>query len=256
MAKSNKRKKAWILIILLFVLAAAAAGIWYYFNRPEEKEKPLDTVALDQAEVGDIVLFGTYEQDNDLENGEEAIPWTVMAKEDGKLLLFSYYGIENKQYNHEPAQVTWEQCTLRTWLNEDFYKGHFTDQEKAKIRLSHLTTEDNIRWGTSGGNDTDDHIFLLSTTELAEYTGLPLDEANPKREAQPTAYAVANRAWYSGLEGYGKNCIFWWTRSPGPRPDCVSCVMGDGVVMDGNQSCYVSQDHFCVRPALWLDLSK
>ena len=256
MASTSKKKKVWIFVVVLLVLAAAAAGIWYYFHRPEEPAVPLDTVSLDKAEVGDIVLLGTYEQDNDLENGEEAIPWTVLAKEDGKLLLISYYGIENKQYNHEPAQVTWEQCTLRTWLNEDFYQAHFTDQEKAKIQLSHLSTEDNIRWGTDGGKDTDDYVFLLSTTELGQYTGMPLEEANEKREAQPTAYAVANRAWYSGLEGYGKNCIFWWTRSPGPRADCVACVMGDGVVMDGNQSCYVSQDHFSVRPALWLDLSK
>ncbi|MCR5006929.1 MAG: DUF6273 domain-containing protein [Clostridiales bacterium] len=256
MASSTKKKKVWVLIIAAVVLIAAAIGAWLYFHRPVEEEDSLKTVSLENASVGDIVLFGSYEQDDDMSNGEEQIAWDVWAKEDGKLLLVSHYGLENKQYNYEPAELTWEECSLRTWLNEDFYQGHFTDQEREKIALSHLTTEDNVRWGTDGGNDTDDYVFLLSTRELQQYTNQPLDQKDPMRETQPTAYAVANRAWYSGLEGYGKNSIFWWTRSPGPRKDCVACVMGDGVVMDGNQSCYVSQDHFSVRPALWLDLTK
>lgn len=256
MTSSSKKKKVFIIIAAVVLLAAAAIGAWFFFHRPAEEEAPLETVSLENAKVGDVILFGSYEQDNDMSNGEEPIAWDVWAAEDGKLLLVSHYGLDNKQYNHEPADLTWEECTLRIWLNQDFYMGHFTDQERAKIALSHLTTEDNVRWGTDGGNDTDDYVFLLSTTELQRYTNEPLDQADPQRETQPTAYAVANHAWYSGLEGYGKNSIFWWTRSPGPRKDSVSCVMGDGVVMDGNQSCYVSQDHFSVRPALWLDLNK
>ena len=256
MAQAGKKKKTWPIILCLAVLAAAAAGAWYYFNRPEETVTEIETVSIDKAQVGDIVLLGSYEQDNDPTNGEEAIPWIVMADEEGKLLLLSYYGLDNKQYNSSPQEITWEACEIRTWLNQDFYLGHFTEEEKSQIQLSHLSTEDNIRWGTDGGPDTEDYVFLLSTTELAKYTGEPLDEANPAREAQPTAYAIENGSWYSGLEGFEKNCIFWWTRSPGPRADSVSCVMGDGVVMDGNQSCYVSQDHFSIRPALWLDRTK
>ena len=79
MSQSSKKKKVWISILILIILAAAAAGIWFYLHQKPEAEAPLETVALGEAEVGDIVLFGTYEQDNDVSNGEEAIPWTVLA---------------------------------------------------------------------------------------------------------------------------------------------------------------------------------
>ena len=36
--------------------------------------------------VGDVVFFGSYEQNNDLSDGKEDIEWCVLAKEDGKML--------------------------------------------------------------------------------------------------------------------------------------------------------------------------
>ncbi|MBP3696995.1 MAG: hypothetical protein J6J45_05560, partial [Clostridia bacterium] len=68
-------------------------------------------------QVGDYITFGSYEQDNDLSNGKEPIEWLVLDKQDGKVLVISKYALDAKPYNDEYVDVTWETCTLRSWLN-------------------------------------------------------------------------------------------------------------------------------------------
>jgi uncharacterized repeat protein (TIGR02543 family) len=80
------------------------------------------------------LLFGTYEQDNNLANGAEDIEWLVLEKKDGKALLLSKYALVTKPYNEEDTDVTWESCTLRSWLNGEFYKA-ISDHE---VRISNL----------------------------------------------------------------------------------------------------------------------
>ena len=46
------------------------------------------------AQVGDIITFGNYEQDNKTANGKEAIEWKVLEKDqNGKMLLISRYAV-------------------------------------------------------------------------------------------------------------------------------------------------------------------
>ena len=55
------------------------------------------------------VVFGTYEQDNDLTNGAEPIEWIVLErKEDGSMLLIARLGLDCMQYHEKQAEVTWE----------------------------------------------------------------------------------------------------------------------------------------------------
>ena len=46
---------------------------------------------IKQADVGHYVSFGSFEQDNNLNNGKEEIEWLVLAKEGNKVLLISRY---------------------------------------------------------------------------------------------------------------------------------------------------------------------
>ena len=81
--------------------------------------------------IGEHMKFGTYQ-------GEE-IEWRVIDADDenGKVLLLSEYGLDAKPYNDEFSFVIkWEDCTLRKWLNEEFYEDAFTDEEQEKILLS------------------------------------------------------------------------------------------------------------------------
>ena len=109
--------------------------------------------------VGDIVTFGNYEQDNNTANGKEPIEWIILDKrEDGSLVLMSKYALDSKQYNTQDTSVTWETCTLRKWLNEDFYNAAFSTQEQAKIVPVTIENEDNPDYGTTGGKATQDSI--------------------------------------------------------------------------------------------------
>lgn len=72
-------------------------------------------VTIADAAVGDIVTFGSYEQDNDLENGMEPVEWYVLDKEDGEATLMSVYLLDWQSYNEDFIDMTWEDCTLRSW---------------------------------------------------------------------------------------------------------------------------------------------
>lgn len=107
-----------------------------------------NTVEASEAQVGDTVRFGSYEQDNDLNNGAEAIEWLVLDKQDGKLLLLSKDALDAKPYNEEDEDVTWETCTLRSWLNDTFYTTAFRQEEQGSIATTKVKNEDNPKYGT------------------------------------------------------------------------------------------------------------
>lgn len=165
---------------------------------------------LMKADVGDTVFFGAYEQDNNISNGKEDIEWLVLAKEDNRLLVISQYTLDCQRYNTEYANVTWENCTLRKWLNEDFLNSTFSDGEKAMIPTLTVSADKNPDYSTEPGNATQDKVFLLSITEANRYF-----KTDEERMCVPTAYAKANGAYMSS--SYTKGGIatcWWWLRSP------------------------------------------
>ena len=198
---------------------------------------------LSSCQVGDTVVLGTYEQDGVSSNGAEAIEWVVLAKEDGRALLLSKYALDCRPYNDDYDDVTWATCDLRSWLNGEFYEAAFSAGEQALVAESDLTNPDNEGYGTSGGADTQDRVFLLSIDEVGQY--LPTDE---ERVCLPTAQAVANGVWTDGDTG----ACFWWLRSPGGDSRFAAVVYSDGSV--GSIGWYVDLDDGAVRPALWVNL--
>ncbi len=195
--------------------------------------------------AGDTYTFGTYEQDNDTSNGAEAIEWTVLDKKDDKLLVISKYALDCQPYNSEDVEVTWESCTLRTWLNDEFLSEAFSVDEQSVIALTTVTTDENPSYDTDPGNDTEDKVFLLSIAEAEEY--FSTDE---ERKCVPTAYAIAQGAYTSSVGGKG-TCL-WWLRSPGGIQRSAADVGYDGSVR--HHGYYVHSDGVAVRPALWINL--
>ena len=116
--------------------------------------------------VGDIITFGSYEQDNVSSNGKEPIEWIVLSNDGEKMLLLSKYALDCKQYNTEDTEITWENCTLRNWLNGSFYNTAFSEKEKLMIKKTIVVNDDNPESGTKGGNNTSDNIFLLSIDDM------------------------------------------------------------------------------------------
>ena len=136
------------------------------------------TAEISKAQVGDTVRFGSYEQDNDKDNGSEAIEWLVLDKQDGKLLLLSKDALDAKPYNEEFKDVTWETCTLRSWLNDTFYSTAFSTAEQGLIATARVKNEDNPKYGTEGGNG---FWWLRSAGYLSTYTAYVYDNGCVER---------------------------------------------------------------------------
>lgn len=194
--------------------------------------------------VGDIVKFGTYEQDGDFSNGKEDITWLVLAKESNKVLLISKNALACKRYNNKADSVTWESCSLRKWLNDSFLHDAFSAGEQAMVQDTYVTADENPYYITSPGNATSDKVFLLSISDADKYFG-----SKAARICVPTDYASASGGYCNSKTG----ACWWWLRSPGSYNNYEAAYVED----DGSyDSLYVIMDSFCVRPALWIDLER
>ena len=204
-------------------------------------------------EVGSIVVFGTYEQDNDFSNGKEPIEWIVFdEKNDGSLILISKYALNCKQYNKKVTAVTWETCSLREWLNTNFYAEAFNSEEQAKIIQMSLENEDNPNYGTTGGNVTQDNVWLLSISELADRSNSNVYvffRDDDSRMCTPTKYAIAQGAYQSDYYDVDSvETCFWWLRSPGLDSRGAAVIIDDGSVFDYGRG--IDFNDICVRPVV------
>lgn len=200
------------------------------------------SVPLSQAAVGDIVEFGAYEQDKKTSNGAEAIEWLVLNVQGGKALLISKDCLDARPYNEEQESVTWETCTLRVWLNDDFLNTAFSAEEKARIPATAVENPDNLVFGTDGGNNTSDRVFLLSVGEAERYI-----TSGSYQITKPTPYAVAR-----GADKKDEGSASWWLRTPGSFHFNAYIEYGDGYVYYVYE--YVRCPTIGVRPALWVKL--
>ena len=212
------------------------------------------TETLGKANVGEYVTFGRYEQDNDKANGAEEIEWLVLDKQDGKMLLLSKYGLDCKPFHEKNESVTWETCTLRKWLNAEFYNTAFNSTEQSCILETHVVTEDS-KWGRNPVNDTDDNIFVLSIQEVTTYYDPNPKIADPTRRTQPTAYAEANGAdayrRQKESEYYGNGR--WWLRTPGYTEVMTSYIDFAGWFDENGINVNVG-NMIGVRPAFWISI--
>jgi hypothetical protein len=209
--------------ILLAVSAAAVLGLAFLSSgcSASTRESSKEAVGLSEASVGDIVVFGD-------------IRWYVTAKTETGCTLLCEKPVIKMPFNEAGYQTTgsWDNSTLRAWLNEKFYNT-FTEEEKALIAKTHNITPANKEYGTSGGNDTDDHIFLLST-----------DEAN----------VLDSKVRKCG-KWYDMDNQWWWLRSPGANTSYAAYV-GKSGKSDVDPAGDVAGNAFgAVRPALNLCFS-
>ena len=172
----------------------------------------------------------------------EPIKWRVLQSENGEAFLLSDVILDKKAYDESYEYITWEESSLRAWLNEKFMNRTFSAEEKEKINITEIVNQDNPAYGTEGGNNTSDKIFLLSSAEVDEKEdGKKYGFLNDE-----TRKCKANS--FSEME-----IAFWWLRSPGYNSSSATEVFGYGRInRDGNN---VYDNIAGVRPALHLNLS-
>ncbi len=207
--------------------------------------------------IGQTFTMGRYEQDNNPGNGKEPIEWQVLTVQNDRALVISKYALDFREYNDTITDITWENCTLRRWLNGDFYNSSFSEGEKQQILLVTNENPDNPMFGTNGGNRTQDRIFVLSSDEAQRYFS-----SDASRICQVTDYAAANyESAYSAITEYYLHRsdsfteAFWWLRTPGDSPLKTVHVTRDGSIYFNGYGAMIlinGTAYNDVRPALWI----
>ena len=246
--KVQKKNNYFPLIVGILILLGIAGTFAYNKSVFEETTSKSESSSQKKDnnpdyKIGETIEFGNYPQDKD--GTEKPIEWIVMKKEGNQVLLLSKYVLDAKSYNEGWGDVTWEISDIRQWLNNEFYTTAFNKAEKAKIQTSLIKNEDNSEYGTSGGNDTEDKVFLLSEKEADT-----LFSDEEERIAKATEYA--EKLGVDINENSEEKGAWWWLRSPGNDSfyaalvNYYGWVYGDGIGVNCNV--------YGVRPALHLNL--
>ena len=201
----------------------------------------------------------------------EPIKWRVLSVKDGKAFLLSEYGLDRQEYDTNLSSyilytgngtTTWEESTIRSWLNDYFISMAFTETEKKLIKQASIKNKSNPTYGTDGGEKTKDKIFLLSINDVTNKKlgfSTDLNLADNERECAVTAYASCRGAKAAGNDNADELPIgTWLLRSPGYKGGYAAYIEPDGSI---NQSGYYgnrcdTKNNPAIRPALYLELTK
>ena len=249
---SEKASKMCVKILSIIAAIVCVCIVFLLVRQEVVKQQKISekTEFLKSVEVGDTVTFGTYEQDDNISNGKEDIEWLVLAKEENKIFVISDKALDCKLYDTSYTSVTWETCSLRAWLNNDFFNTAFDAAEKKMIMNTKVSADKNPEYDTDPGNETTDKLFLLSISEVTEYF-----DDDESRKCVPTAYAKARGAYTSNRNKTvsGEETCWWWLRSPGDIQSTVAFINYDGSVYKFGSSAYRNYDD-AVRPAMWISI--
>ncbi len=245
-------------------------------KEPIQKDLSNPTTDADGVTTWDCIWFGNYWQEDtnkdgkaDKEDDKTPIKWRVLSVEGEDVFLLADKNLDCQKYNDTYTGVTWETCTMRSWLNgygaeknkdgkdysdNNFLNNAFSNSEQSAIKTSSVENSDNPNYGTEGGNDTSDKVYLLSIDEVTNpeygFNSSRSDYAESRR-ALNTAFAEEQGAWADSSGEYAGNG-YWWLRSPCPSRYASFVSFSGGVSTNGFG---VSNDDNAVRPALHLNLS-
>ena len=222
---------------------------------------------LRNCEEGSTLLLGTFEQDNDLENGSEKIEWVVLEKNDDTILLISKKSLMIDQYKvfddeddrqQNTRHISFVKSDVYEWLNLEFYESAFDADEKqlivdSEISVDLLGAREEGYFGTNLPVEATEgtveegsaivKLFILNEEETMKY--FPNDE-DRRTSLTPYAASMLHR-------DFGENLEFqWWLRT---RPNVLTQerVETDGTI---NQNAKTVMYEFAgVRPVMSVDIS-
>ena len=107
-------------------------------------EETKDTQEDNVLEVGDEITLGTYSgmRPVNVNNGDK-IPWKIVNIQPGMAMVVCSQSICVKTYHTSQTDTNWNDCALRQWLNNDFLKQYFSQEERNRILACNVTNSDN-----------------------------------------------------------------------------------------------------------------
>ena len=201
--------------------------------------------------VGETVTFGHYPR---TAGGLDLAPieWLVVDYDESssQALLLSRDILDAQPYHDGwMEEVTWETCTLRKWLNNDFRNAAFTPEEQAAIRPA----------GSGGG----DLVFIMSDAEadpdFSVFNDLILNRKLLR--AAPTDYAVSNaddrfRDDRDALTEDGRTVAPWWLRTEEKVMETTrQNESGNVYLQEDSKPGADIMSCQGVRPMLWVDVT-
>ncbi len=186
--------------------------------------------------------------------------WRVLDIQNNTALIITEDIIEQRPYHDAYKDITWADCALRKYLNGEFY-DKFNATDKSRIIPVINKNLDNQWYGSKGGADTEDSIFLLSIEEVCKYFGDSTSKLYNRGKNQ--------KYWFQRKDENNSKRIakllgkewswWWWLRSGRVNLKAVYIFGTDGNIgIQGNNILKGNiSDGKCtggVRPALWLKL--
>ena len=150
-------------------------------------KKPSLTYEIGDLDVGDEITYGEYK--------DEEIEWEIISRNffinEGKVQvkLLSKYVLDCQPFN-ESGESSWEDSSLRKWLNSDFISEAFSEEEQKNLAE------------TSYFNAYGDERFLSDRVYLMDNMWYRF--RNEEAVAKPTKYAEEK-----GVDMQGDYCCYW-----------------------------------------------
>lgn len=210
-------------------------------------EAAVETEKEEEITKGEEIDFGEYEQDANEANGKEPIKWRVLDVKEGKCLIISKYVLDCDYYENdeESQKVTWEGCSLRKWLNNEFLENTFSEEEQNVISESTVIAGENDETKVDSGNDTKDKVFLLSLSEADCYFSSDSD-----RKAEMTEY-FKQKIDYTEEDSQAG---WYWLRSPGYDTNAAANINSNGEI--SYLGSWGFNEYGGIRPAMWIEMKK
>ena len=176
------------------------------------------------------LYFGNYYQtdtngDGVADTNDEMTPirWRILWKEGDMAYVIADQVLDCKKFNETKETVTWENSSIREWLNDDFYEIAFSETEQSAI------ISDNI---------INDNIFLLSIDDVRN-TDYGFDSKISTMDEARIATATEYAKEHGALDSYyeDKNYMYcdWWLRSLGDtliNGKCGATIVWDDGTID------------------------
>ena len=190
----------------------------------------------------DVIINGSkYHKTENNYFKYEPIKWRVLHYENSEAFLLADAILDSQPYQSENEEIDWEKSSIRAWLNNEFINKAFSNEENKAINTVELINKDNSKYGTQGGKNTSDKLFLLSLSEV--------DETEESKE-----YGFWDKKTRKCKnDNFSEETYFWWLRSPGNSSHDAAGVYYYGWVFGYGYD--VQEPAGGIRPALYLNLS-